>query len=367
MKNKGFAVAALLVGGVSILVPLAWAQSFELAPMVDGNIQRLNDAVQTFEVLNSSGLVWQRTIRRVGADYLRIHFTGLSNPEAESFRLRVLDSRGAVVLDRGPESVSDGDFWTPVIYGSEALIQIHASPPPEKLTLVVKEVAYQKSGGGWRSLIGPDQREQIFKYADDEDITRASRAVAKLSFVKDGLPYVCTGFMIAADKLMTNHHCVASQEVCGSTVAIFGYQYDEAGVLNHGTQYECDEVVSKDSILDYSILRLRGAPGSLWGELELSTGEPQQDQQVYIVQHPAGEPKQISRVDCRVSMAVADGLGQGTDAAHVCDTLGGSSGSPVLDLNHRVVGLHHFGVGQGAFWNQNRAVRMSRIRLDAGL
>jgi V8-like Glu-specific endopeptidase len=54
-----------------------------------------------------------------------------------------------------------------------------------------------------------------------------------------------------------------------------------------------------------------------------------------------------------------------TDFGHSCDTIQGSSGSPVLDSNHRVVGLHHWGFddyGPDAWKRTNRAVRMAEIR-----
>jgi V8-like Glu-specific endopeptidase len=52
---------------------------------------------------------------------------------------------------------------------------------------------------------------------------------------------------------------------------------------------------------------------------------------------------------------------QKSDIAHTCDTEHGSSGSPLLNLAGSVVGLHHFGVAEGPYWNENRAVRMAEI------
>ena len=88
-------------------------------------------------------------------------------------------------------------------------------------------------------------------------------------------------------------------------------------------------------------------------------------EELFIIQHPAGETKQISMNECAVSRPVADGRAAATDFAHTCDTLGGSSGSPVFTTDGRLVGLHHYGRGVG-YWNENRAVRIPRI-LDAGV
>jgi V8-like Glu-specific endopeptidase len=145
---------------------------------------------------------------------------------------------------------------------------------------------------------------------------------------------------------------------------VFGYQYNESGELNKGKQYACENVAKANKTLDYSILKIRGAPGNEWGTLPISTGTISDTQEIYIVQHPAGEPKQISKINCNVDEAIVNGRGTNTDLAHLCDTMGGSSGSPVLTLSHEVVGLHHFGIGQGPFWNRNRAVRIRQIMED---
>jgi V8-like Glu-specific endopeptidase len=87
-----------------------------------------------------------------------------------------------------------------------------------------------------------------------------------------------------------------------------------------------------------------------------------------MVQHPAGEPKQVSRKGCFVSALSAQGVSEKTDFGHKCDTLGGSSGSPVLNEQFAVVGLHHFGFEGADPWrDQNRAVSIDLIRNAFGL
>ena len=68
-----------------------------------------------------------------------------------------------------------------------------------------------------------------------------------------------------------------------------------------------------------------------------------------------------------MSTMPADGVieGKGSDFGHTCDTMEGSSGSPVLrraDL--KVVGLHHWGfVSNDQKWSaENRAVQMRLIK-----
>ena len=79
-----------------------------------------------------------------------------------------------------------------------------------------------------------------------------------------------------------------------------------------------------------------------------------------MVEHPAGEAKQVSRIDCKAIANPVAGRATRTDFTHNCDTLGGSSGSGLLDSQLMVVGLHHFGIG-GDEPKFNRAVRVEPI------
>jgi lysyl endopeptidase len=60
--------------------------------------------------------------------------------------------------------------------------------------------------------------------------------------------------------------------------------------------------------------------------------------------------------NCAVEDNAYEGYAADTDLSYLCDTAGGSSGSPVLSRDtDKVIALHHFG---GC---PNSAVRMDRI------
>ena len=78
----------------------------------------------------------------------------------------------------------------------------------------------------------------------------------------------------------------------------------------------------------------------------------------------------MTREDCFVVKLPADGRAKDTDFSHLCDTMGGSSGSPVLSRRSlEVIGLHHLGIdlADKDWRHQNRAVRMELIRTKLGL
>jgi len=75
-------------------------------------------------------------------------------------------------------------------------------------------------------------------------------------------------------------------------------------------------------------------------------------------------PKQIAFRGCSIETAVAPSWPKPVEnnVGHVCDTEGGSSGSPLLGSDYKVVGLHHLGfIGNDKWGRENRGVRIGLI------
>lgn len=332
---------------------------FPLEAMVAGEIHELSEQASELTPLDSSGLIWAWHREFLGSNYLRLHFSDFENPSGDAFRMVISNGDGQeIVYDQ--DSLPGAEFWTPTVLGGRVSVRVMADPAPAGLRFTLAEAATQTEQGRWESIIGTRDLQHMREFDSDPEISRVGRAVAKLTFFDDGFK-VCSGFLVAPNQLLTNHHCVATDEVCETTSVMFGYQLDASDVPVMGEQFACRRVLAQDFVHDFALLELHGEPGLTWGTLPLADGEVDDQQPLYIVQHPAGEPKQVAQVNCNADGAVVDGRDSDTDLAHVCDTMGGSSGSPVLNLQHEVVALHHFGVGQGNFWNKNRAVRIGLV------
>jgi V8-like Glu-specific endopeptidase len=164
-----------------------------------------------------------------------------------------------------------------------------------------------------------------------------SRAVARLTLPGRG---VATGFMIGPDRLLTNNHVFGNaQEAEGATVQ-FNFQTDLAGQPLDTDDYTADPdtFFHTNEDLDYAVVQVKGSPGDKWGFINLRddlTVKAKQD--VAIIQHPGGQPKQIAIVDNEIEY-VDDSVAQ-----YLTDTLPGSSGSPVFDNDWECVALHHSG------------------------
>lgn len=354
------ALAALAL----LAAPGARADGVELSAQRDGVVESVSFRTPDFAAsAGASNVRWQAEVQKIGAQYIRLRFAEVEGAEGTGIVLTLRDRGGRLVREYSEADLLRRDtFWSAVMPGDYALVTLLAPEPPGGFRLVIDQLAYQAFAGAPLSTVGDDEKESIADYADDPLVAALERPVAKLLFMQNGTPATCTGFLIGTGQLMTNHHCVSTQEVCETTLAIFGYQHDPGGLLHFGEQFECEKVDDKTSFeLDFAILDIKGSPSALWGTLELVAADPEAAGPLFVVQHPAGQPKQISRVNCTADLVPVDGRAAETDFTHSCDTVGGSSGAPVFNSAGQIVGLHHYGFGEGGEWTENRAIRMKRI------
>lgn len=174
-----------------------------------------------------------------------------------------------------------------------------------------------------------------------------------------------TGFLISQELLLTNHHVFPDARTAASATIEFNYQDNWSGTLQPVRSFTVDSSkFQTNAELDYSIVRVNGAPGELFGYLDLATAaDAAVNDYVSIIQHPLGGPKQVSLTDNKVS-AVFDNKVQ-----YATDTEPGSSGSPVFNQAWQLVALHHAGGGlagpDGTKYFTNEGIAISAVIADA--
>lgn len=321
--------------------------------------------------VRSGPAVWTHSIMRPGSDTIQVHFSGISFDPEEFFEIDIINGNGSVVETINQETLRGrSSAWSGLSVGQSLGIALYGNQS-NSLQFTIDAVSFEWSGPVLESIVGTDDREHLYRYEGDllPTVGRAGGPVAKLSFMARSpstgrmARYVCTGFLVDDETLVTNEHCVADAETCATTKIIFGYTYDRLGQMPGMEQYDCRSVEFVSEEFDVAVLKIFGSPGRKWGRLDIANQDVGEDERLFVIQHPAGEPKQISEVECSVFRARAPGRGEDSDFAHTCDTLGGSSGSPVFNVLGEVVGLHHWGrAPSGTYRNANRAIRVSHIR-----
>jgi endonuclease G len=158
-----------------------------------------------------------------------------------------------------------------------------------------------------------------------------------------------TGFLVAPDLILTNHHVFRDRDEARGTAAQFLYERTKAG-LRQGLIFELEpkRFFLNDETLDYAVVAVKhqgldGAPLSQFQFLPLigAKGKILKGDPVNIIQHPEGLPKQYATVNNQLLDLRDDGF-----LLYETDTLEGSSGSPVFNQHWETIGLHHCGVPQ---------------------
>ncbi|MFZ4661548.1 MAG: trypsin-like peptidase domain-containing protein [Caldilineaceae bacterium] len=166
----------------------------------------------------------------------------------------------------------------------------------------------------------------------------AAQAVVHLRIQKEsGQGELGTGFMVARDLLMTNHHVIATPQEAAGTEASFNYQLDRHGRICEATTVRVrpDALFYTNAELDFTVVQLDQPPD--YGVLTLQPVQVRKDDRVAIIQHPGGHLKQIAMQNNFVAYADARVV------QYTTSTLPGSSGAPVFNDNFAVVAIHHSG------------------------
>lgn len=153
----------------------------------------------------------------------------------------------------------------------------------------------------------------------------------------DGKEALGTGFLVAANLLITNHHVIRSASEAETATCSFNYQLDRNGQLCRPSAVYAspDGMFHTSAELDYTVIQLEDPPDV--GFLKMGQRPVHRDDRVTIIQHPGGHLKQISMQNNFVAYADM------RTVQYTTSTLPGSSGSPVLNDAMDVVAIHHSG------------------------
>jgi hypothetical protein len=207
------------------------------------------------------------------------------------------------------------------------------------------------------SVRGPDIRNEIpWRGSEEknwlEKITGAQSTLLPVHFLQQGVAVSRsvgrilrrdgasgTGFLISPGIAITNHHVLKDAAEAADALIEFNYEQTVDGVDAPVRRYRLSPAVAfaTNADDDWTVSGVEGEAAADWGTLELGGEPPKIGDFVNIVQHPGGGPKQIGLYHNTVVFVGSKRV------QYLTDTLPGSSGSPVLNSNWKVVALHHSG------------------------
>ncbi|XVU25081.1 trypsin-like serine peptidase [Actinoplanes sp. CA-054009] len=319
----------------------------------------------------------KETFRYPGASYVKLHFSRMAMLPGDYVTVSNADGTESYRYDAPELSDHDSDRWAMSVTGDTAVLEMHRGPAdPLRLgellgTLGVdvdrvakgfsrseqreqpeKQLTAPGRTGKEESVCGSDTSADAVCYRSSDPVAYTkSKAIARLLINGTEL---CTGWRIGAqNRMLTNNHCFTSTAEAHDTEVWFNYQCAQCGGYDvyKPTKVWGASVLTTDRVYDYTLFSVSNfAAVRKFGYLSLDTARPARNQELYVPQHPAGEPTRIAGSlgekagNCSVVDPGYNGYASQSDVAYYCDTEGGSSGSPVLSRKtDKVVALHHFG------------------------
>lgn len=212
------------------------------------------------------------------------------------------------------------------------------------------------------SLINPHTRqwESLSTYRENSRVRKLSRTVGRLKveFIDnlDKQVLLCTAFLVGNDIALTNSHCLPSQKKITRIKLEMGYYGPESKLIEFPVLIS---PIARDNFLDVALVKTMGSPEKKFGKLMLSKASISENDDLFIVHHPEGAPKKISRLNCHAGKP-----DQVTEYfQHKCDTLPGSSGAPVFSFDGSLVGIHHRGTKENGAQAFNLGTRLAELKL----
>ncbi|MFT4524526.1 MAG: lysyl endopeptidase [Bacteroidia bacterium] len=301
-----------------------------------------------WESLSNGDRVWRLNVVSEGAHSLNFTFDGFYMPEGASFHIHnENETLGAFTATNNQES---GEFATYLIAGDHATLEYF-----EPLAVLHQgTLGLNKVIHGYKDILGTSSNKSAagggsgacnINVICPEGIGWEDETSGAVALILNG--FVCSGSMITdvpqsgTPYLLTANHCTDGSGSPGTYVFRFNYEASTcAGNSGPTNQTVTGSVLrANNTASDMALLELNSEPPLSYGSF--FTGWDRSGSvadETTCIHHPSGDIKKISHDFQSPQSQVWSG-------AQVWDvnwnegvTEGGSSGSPLLDENHRIIG-----------------------------
>lgn len=341
-------LAALVIGTMA----LAEGPDEMVAPdtVHDRATPSANFTTKRFDgVAVAAALPWETSILpEPGAlNYMVLGFSGVAaNPG--SYRVEVLDSSSRLLARyEAPFLADNASFTTPMLPPQSVRIRVVGPVGAGDLRFAVDRMLVARQATLSQSLI---PNLTVHGQMSSNERLRGS-GLAKL-IIND--VEVCSAFLVSADTLVTNQHCLrrsssyanspAGAKRCADIAITFDYVSNP--YIGTGNPKCVAVLKAVPAPVDVAVLKLDRPPSNAAVRIfGLAQSDPSEEGQVtHIYEHPWGFPLGLVK-GCTVRGTLAGSR----KLEHDCNTLGGASGSPLLNSAGEVIGIHSNGyIGDGA-------------------
>lgn len=301
-----------------------------------------------------------------GATYIKVRFAGLdlapgdyltvSSPDGDEVHTyHGAPGDGWLDSDSDYTLHEDTGFAALSIEGDTAVLRIHSEYDRVATSGVrldgywrgYDQAEYEAANPGLMAICGPDGRKDSVCYQTSHP-TEYSRSGAVARLLMGG--GACTAWRIGdSNRMMTNNHCMSTASAVAASESQFDYECATCGGNDPKTPTKVSgqTLYRTSSALDYTLYSVNSFDSiASFGTLYIESRDPVLNERIYIPGHGGAQPQKLSittedgGANCKVDQVVYLNINTG----YMCDTEGGSSGSPVLaGSSHTVIALHRIG------------------------
>lgn len=325
----------------------AIAHSFEVAPTTE-------KAAWSQE---GEMLIWTQRVQAPNAVSLNFAFEQFHLPAGATLEINATDFSDSMRSFTSSDNNQDQQLWTPVIMSDD--VTITARVPAHKMNEL--KLVLTKINQGFRTF---GQRTEKAGACNVDVACPEGQGweeeINSVAVISTGGSTFCTGFMVnntAQDRtpfFMTANHCRIGSSNAASLVTYWNYQKSSCrgdrqrsrNQFTTGSQF-----LAANAASDFALVRLNQRPNAEWNVTYAGWDRTGEDATTAIaIHHPSTDEKSISfsYMPTTVTTYLQNDIpGAGTHVRvtkwDVGTTEPGSSGSPLFNQDHRVIGQLHGG------------------------